>query len=37
MGAMGISQEDLIPPAKCAGATTFLDYAGEATVSLFIY
>ncbi len=36
MGVMGIKQEDLIPAAKCAGATTFLDYAGEATVSLFI-
>jgi peroxiredoxin family protein len=36
MGVMGIRQEDLIPAAKCAGATTFLDYASEADVSLFI-
>jgi peroxiredoxin family protein len=36
MGVMGIRQEDLIPAAKCAGATTFLDYASEAEVSLFI-
>ena len=36
MGVMGITQEDLIPHAKCAGATTFLDYAAEANVSLFI-
>ena len=36
MGVMGITQDDLIPQAKCAGATTFLDYAAEADVSLFI-
>jgi peroxiredoxin family protein len=36
MGVMGIKQEDLIPQARCAGATTFLDYAAEADVSLFI-
>lgn len=36
MGVMGIKQEDLVPQAKCAGATTFLDYAAEADVSLFI-
>jgi len=36
MGVMGIKQEDLIPAAQCAGATTFLDFAAEADVSLFI-
>lgn len=36
MGVMGVKQEDLIPQAKCAGATTFLDYAAGADVSLFI-
>jgi peroxiredoxin family protein len=36
MGVMGIKQEDLIPQAQRAGATTFLDYASEADVSLFI-
>lgn len=36
MGVMGIKQEDLIPAAQCAGATTFLDFAGDASVSLFI-
>jgi peroxiredoxin family protein len=36
MGVMGVAQEDLIPTAKCAGATTFLDYAAGADVSLFI-
>ena len=36
MGAMGIKQADLIPAAQCAGATTFLDFAGDASVSLFI-
>jgi peroxiredoxin family protein len=36
MGVMGIMQDDLIPQAKCAGATTFLDYAASADVSLFI-
>ncbi len=36
MGVMGIEQEDLIPAAKCAGATTFLNYAADATVSMFI-
>ena len=36
MGVMGIKQEDLIAQAECAGATTFLDYAAEANVSLFI-
>ncbi len=36
MGVMGISQEDLIPQARCAGATTFLDYAADADVTLFV-
>lgn len=36
MGVMGITQQELIPQARCAGATTFLDYASEANVSLFI-
>ena len=36
MGVMGIMQDDLIPQAQCAGATTFLDYASAADVSLFI-
>jgi peroxiredoxin family protein len=36
MGVMGVTQEELIPAAKCAGATTFLDYAADADVSLFI-
>ncbi len=31
-----VTQEDLIPAARCAGATTFLDYAAAADVSLFI-
>lgn len=36
MGVLGITQEDLIPQAQCAGAATFLDYAAEADVALFI-
>lgn len=36
MGVMGIQQTDLIDAATCAGATTFLDYAADASVSLFI-
>jgi peroxiredoxin family protein len=36
MGVMGIRQADLIPHAKCAGAGTFLDYAADADVSLFV-
>ena len=36
MGVMGVRQEDLIPQARCAGATTFLDYAAGADVSLFV-
>jgi peroxiredoxin family protein len=36
MGVMGVAMEELIPQARCAGATTFLDYAAEADVSLFV-
>lgn len=36
MGVMGIRQEDLVPTAECAGATTFLDYAADADVTMFI-
>ena len=36
MGVMGIAQSDLIPAAKCAGATTFLSYAADADVAMFI-
>ncbi len=36
MGVMGIRQEDLVDGAECAGATTFLDYASEADVTLFV-
>ena len=36
MGVMGIEQKDLIPEAKCAGATAFLDFAADADVSMFI-
>jgi peroxiredoxin family protein len=36
MGVMGIHQEDLVDGAECAGATTFLDFASEADVTLFV-
>ena len=36
MGVLGIREEDLIPQARCAGAATFLDYAADADVALFI-
>jgi peroxiredoxin family protein len=36
MGVMGIAQSDLIDQVECAGATTFLDFAAGADVSLFI-
>lgn len=36
MGVMSIKQTDLIPAAVCAGATTFLSYAADADVSMFI-
>jgi peroxiredoxin family protein len=36
MGVMGVKQEQLIAGAKCAGATSFLSYAADADVSLFV-
>ena len=36
MGVMGVKEEDLIDGAELAGATTFLDFAAEADVSLYI-
>jgi peroxiredoxin family protein len=36
MGVMGIDQKDLIAAASCAGATTFLDFASEADITMFI-
>lgn len=36
MGVMGIREGDLIAGADIAGAAAFLDYAAEASVSLFI-
>ena len=36
MGVMGIQQTDLIPQARCAGATAFLSYAADADVSMFV-
>ncbi len=36
MGVMGIRQEDLVDGAECAGASTFLDFASQADVTLFI-
>lgn len=36
MGVMGIEQGDLVPAAQCAGATTFLNYAAEADIAMFI-
>jgi len=36
MGVMGVKAEDLIEGAQVAGAATFLDYASEAAVQLFI-
>lgn len=36
MGVMKIEQSDLIPAAKCAGATSFLNYAADADISLFV-
>ena len=36
MGLMGISQAELIPGARCAGAAAFLDFASQAKVSMFI-
>jgi len=36
MGIMGVKPEDLIDGVKVCGATTFLEYAAEADVNLFI-
>jgi len=36
MGMMGIGEEDLIEGCEVCGATTFLDYASSANVSMFI-
>ncbi len=36
MGVMGVSQEDLVPGVTFAGAATFLDFASEADITLFI-
>lgn len=36
MGVMSVSQDELIPEAKCLGATAFLDFAAGADVALFV-
>jgi hypothetical protein len=36
MGVMGVRPEDLIPGVEVAGAAAFLDFAGDADVSLFV-
>lgn len=36
MGVMGVRESDLIPGADIAGAAAFLDFAADASVSLFI-
>lgn len=36
MGLMGVSEADLIEGCACKGAASFLDFAAEADVSLFI-
>ncbi len=36
MGVMGVTKEELIAEADLGGAATFLEYAAEADVSLFI-
>ncbi|MBI4302140.1 MAG: DsrE/DsrF/DrsH-like family protein [Chloroflexi bacterium] len=36
MGVMGVKKEDLIEGVELAGAATFLEYAADADVSLFI-
>ena len=36
MGVMGVKREDLIDGIQLAGASTFLEYASEAEVNLFI-
>jgi peroxiredoxin family protein len=36
MGVMGVKEEDLIEGCELVGATTFLDFAADADVSLYI-
>jgi len=36
MGVMGVEEEDLIEGCELVGATTFLDYAADADVQLYI-
>ena len=36
MGVFGFNKEDFISEAKIGGAATFLEYAADADVSLFI-
>ena len=36
MGVMGVKEEDLIDGCELVGATTFLDFAADADVSLYI-
>ncbi len=36
MGVMGVNEEDLVEGCELAGATTFLDFAADADVSLYI-
>lgn len=36
MGLMGVKEEDLIEGAELVGATTFLDFAADADVTLYI-
>ncbi|MBI4494398.1 MAG: DsrE/DsrF/DrsH-like family protein [Chloroflexi bacterium] len=36
MGVMGVRQEELLPGVTFAGAATFLDFASEADVTLFV-
>ncbi|MDO8672451.1 MAG: DsrE/DsrF/DrsH-like family protein [Dehalococcoidia bacterium] len=36
MGVMGVKESDIIEGATMAGAAAFLDYAAEASVSLFV-
>jgi len=36
MGVMGVKKEDLIEGAELGGAAAFLEYASEASVSLFV-
>jgi peroxiredoxin family protein len=36
MGVMGVKKEDIIPGVEFAGAASFLDFASEASVTLFV-